>query len=282
MIRFMSYFERPMKFSCYCMIGGGCYTQVMKLAGALFFTAFLVTGCGQSEDATSAKSFNSSWTPQYNNIVEYWSMSNSLWTDASVFYATIGDNGSVNNASGTALKSTSGPVSFATHFTGNNGWISVPYKNNLNLSIFSLSLWVRMSGGGGDRSLLSSRSTATGAKGYTLSINNSDQVEVRLGQGSPNSWGATTGLPLLSNAWTHIVFTYDGSTIRLYQNGTLQGSSVSAYTQNISQPFYLGAGGTENSPAASDFFTGDIDEVAIWSGVLSASEVQTIYSRQTL
>lgn len=244
---------------------------------------FLLTlgSCGGSADPTTAKGFNSTWTPQYNNLVEYWGMSGSAFTDGSVFYADLGDNGTIKNTSGSGMNLVSGPVTFATHFNGNSAWVAVPYRHNANLGQFTLSLWARITGGSGQRVLVASASGPV-SKGYILSINGSGQPEVKLGQGSANSWGVATGHVILNNVWTHLVFTYDGTWIRLYQNGVLLGSSLSAYATNITQPLYIAAGGTESSPSAGDFFTGDIDEVALWSGVLTDSEVETIYQRQKL
>lgn len=242
----------------------------------------LLCRCG-GDDSTSSSSnskyFSSSWTPQYDSIVGYWGMSASFFGDGSVFLADLGEDGIIKNPNNTGLSSVSGPVSFAMHFDGVDDRVVIPYRNNHNLGFFSVSLWIQIPTSGVVRSPLSSRDGPV-AKGYALYVNSSGQPEIRVGRGTFNDWGIATGVALLNSTWTHIAFTYDGTYIRLYQNGALQASLLTAYMPNTSRPLYLGAGGTEEEPNALDFFLGNIDEVAIWGSVLSDSDVLTIYERQ--
>ncbi|MEQ9301611.1 MAG: LamG-like jellyroll fold domain-containing protein, partial [Cyclobacteriaceae bacterium] len=64
-----------------------------------------------------------------------------------------------------------------------------------------------------------------------------------------------------SNTWTHLAATYDGSTMRLYVNGVEDGVGVAVSTTfpTIVQPVTIGG------LTSSQFFTGSIDEIKIWS-----------------
>lgn len=208
-------------------------------------------------------------------------MSTSFFGDGSSFPANIGDSGVVKNPNNIGMYSVSGPVSFALHFDGVDDRIRIPYRNNYNLNLFSVSLWIQIPAPSIAMSAITSRDAPI-TKGYALYVNASGQPEIRIGRGSLNSWGVATGTVLLNNTWTHIVFTYDGTNVRLYQDGVLTASLLTAYMPNTTFPLYLGAGGTEGDPKALDFFLGNIDEVAIWSSVLSDSDVQAIYQTQKL
>jgi len=85
---------------------------------------------------------------------------------------------------------------------------------------------------------------------------------------------ARTSLPI--DTWTHIVATYDGSTIRLYKNGTLVDtrtqSSYSAGTHAVT------IGDDVSGDSIDDRWQGNIDEVKIWNRVLTDTEIQAIYN----
>lgn len=84
------------------------------------------------------------------------------------------------------------------------------------------------------------------------------------------------------NTWIHATLTYDGSTARLYVNGSLITSSFLGVTMNYAAPglFLIGAqynatGGTN----IAEFYTGRIAVVRLYSRTLSGSEVTAIYNQ---
>ena len=98
--------------------------------------------------------------------------------------------------------------------------------------------------------------------------------------------GATTitGTSVFSASnWYHIVFTYNGSQVRLYNNGNLDGSPVTK-TGNLNTNIKsLVVGSGWNGGTANAFpFDGLIDEVAIYNRSLSAQEIADHYMRGAL
>lgn len=78
------------------------------------------------------------------------------------------------------------------------------------------------------------------------------------------------------NAWNHFALTYDGSNLILYHNGVLAGSqSASGSITNSTVPFNIGY-----IPFSSSnfYFEGKVDDAAVWSTVLSASDVTELYN----
>ena len=81
--------------------------------------------------------------------------------------------------------------------------------------------------------------------------------------------------------WYHVVAVFDdvAHTGTFYVNGSQQGSTTSSLANNIgpegSQPFMIG----NHSAAGTDkLFDGLMDEVGIWSRVLTSTEVTSLYN----
>ncbi|RAK63499.1 LamG-like jellyroll fold domain-containing protein [Hymenobacter edaphi] len=73
--------------------------------------------------------------------------------------------------------------------------------------------------------------------------------------------------PLPTNTWVHVAYTWDGTTGRLYRNGTLIGSNTTPPApggQNLGIGYNVGDTG----------WNGYIDEVMIWNVARSASQLQ--------
>ncbi|MGA2322751.1 MAG: LamG domain-containing protein [Sedimentisphaerales bacterium] len=89
--------------------------------------------------------------------------------------------------------------------------------------------------------------------------------------GGWEDWGQNyTGL------WYHLAVTYDGNYLKKYVNGYLV-YAVGAPTSPLptaTSKLYIAAMGLPNEPNGSGYFSGDLDDVAIWAGsYLPASEI---------
>ena len=77
------------------------------------------------------------------------------------------------------------------------------------------------------------------------------------------------------NVWKHLVFTYNGSTMKIYVNGSLD--NTVNYSGSIgTNADYFGIG---KDPDRNYYFTGLIDEVRIYNRALSADEVMQHYQQ---
>lgn len=86
---------------------------------------------------------------------------------------------------------------------------------------------------------------------------------------------------LADSAWTHIVLTFDGATATWYFNGALSNEGPMVYGDGDgSREAVLAIGSTYYDGA--DAFNGIIDEVRMYSRVLSAEEVTALYAYNPL
>ena len=86
----------------------------------------------------------------------------------------------------------------------------------------------------------------------------------------------TKGITWKKGSWYHVVATYDGSQARLYIDGKLNNStSVSKKLRTSGYKVLLGA---DSEYGGSKYhWNGALDEVAVWSRALSASEAASLY-----
>lgn len=131
---------------------------------------------------------------------------------------------------------------------------------------FSLEAWVRPTTIDGTSRRIVSK--ALGAPhGYELFVNSGSGLQFQRIAGTTTTVSATAP-PL--NSWSHVVATYDGTTMRLYVNGSLSNSAASALSLlDNAAAFRVG-----NSALGTDGWAGDLDDVAVYSGVLSGPQVQ--------
>jgi hypothetical protein len=78
------------------------------------------------------------------------------------------------------------------------------------------------------------------------------------------------------NAWHHVACTYDGATIKLYMDGTLEATlAATGAVFNATQDFTIGKYSASNAYN----FWGSIDEVRVWNTARTASQINsTLYT----
>jgi len=179
-----------------------------------------------------------------------------------------------NGYSGTAKNGVttvaSGQVCRAGEFSsGSSQYVDLGSGFSPDSSNWTVSVWFKWDGSGGEN----------------IIYNKETLFEARVQSGylqyawQPHwSWDGGTSFPVTAGQWTHVVVTYDGSFQRVYKNGTLvyERGQSGAMGSN-SNKLLIGARG---STSPSNFFGGQIDEVLIYSEVLSDIQISDIYTNQ--
>jgi len=165
-------------------------------------------------------------------------------------------------------------VNRAVAFNGSSGRVSVPSSAGLQLtSRVSLEAWIKPT------SLPSSgvfRSVMTKAESYSLQFNG-PRLEFTIIQSGTRRRLQTPSGVIVAGGTYHVVGTFDGSTQRLYVNGT-QVASIALSGSATTNGNALMIGSWDGS---SEFFNGAIDEPAVYGAVLSAAQVAAHYRAGT-
>lgn len=151
-------------------------------------------------------------------------------------------------------------------FDGEANYVSIPYAATLNNSIFSVALFVMPLGNPDtDRVLVSSLdySVAGVTKGYQLSLNAQNQVIFTLGSGGSDYNTLASTVTIRANAWSSIVATYDGQTMKLVVNArNYYQYPTTAFAPNATEALYIAAG-LDIKEVVSGFFKGRIVQVMV-------------------
>ncbi len=179
-----------------------------------------------------------------------------------------GNHGTISGAARTSA----GKFGWALSFDGVDDWVTVNDSNSLDLTnSMTLMAWVyptdTMSGW---RAVVNKEQPGGFGAAYYLAANSDlNQPEVAV---YTASWNKLYGGPALSaNQWVHLAGTYDGTTLRLYVNGTQVSSQPQAGGIDVTNGV-LRIGGNSYW---GEFFKGLIDEIRVYNRALSATEILT-------
>ena len=190
----------------------------------------------------------------------------------------------ITPAANTVVSGQPGLLGNAAQFNGTSSYISIPYSSSLNTAAsasgMTLSAWVfptsTASGQvfqfGHDTGLQSGwginlTASATGASASVVTT-------------SPSTQSSSVSVNLIPGRWNLLTLVRNGTSLILYANG---GASTST---NLTIPAtairYENAsliGTACGTASCASYFSGLIDEVAIWSRPLALGEVQQLYQR---
>ena len=153
-----------------------------------------------------------------------------------------------------------------------SAYVSVPNAANLDFGgDFSVEAWAKPNVINGIGRAVVHKGAKTGGNSswqYRLSVTSANQWRGTVFVG--NSAITVTAPGSATTAWTHLVMTKAGTTLRLYVNGVQVASATVNGTVNTSTGI-LAIGRTGSS--STDYFDGAVDEVAVYPAALSASRV---------
>ena len=177
---------------------------------------------------------------------------------------------------GTGTFTSNTGTSFTADRNGNaNGAVNI---NNTGLSATlsglsygsvarTVSMWVKLNAMRVDYNYLYTYGTGTNGGYDGASITGTSAL------GFTPSHSAT--LTNVVSTWYQFVFTYDGTSSRIYQNGTLISTlALTKNTQNNANLFKLGL----TELGSGTFFNGAIDDLSIYNYALSNAEVSAVYN----
>ena len=238
-------------------------------------------------DLSEASSYE---TDRTSNLIGWWRMGDGTEAGSGTTVYDMSTNS--NNGTLTNIASPNGFVRnvpynyFSLSLDGTNDYMDCGGASDFSFnngsgtdSAFSISAWVKFDNT--DRARAVSKDNGLGSREYLFGTNNSHKVNMILGDGS-NNLDIRNNATINTSDWFHIVATYDGSKsisgLKVYVNAdasSLTDVSAGTYAGMPQSTGNLEIGRFAN---AHSFFNGLVDEVAVFSKELTASDVTNIYN----
>jgi hypothetical protein len=225
--------------------------------------------------ASSAFAQVPSYVPT-NGLVGWWPFNGNANDDSG-----NGNNGTVNGSSLTSDRF--GNANNAYNFNGSSNYIEVSSSSSISVSTnYSISVWLNAN--------IWSFNAPIDQHAVVSKIDNGDWYggyEIRTGGGGYIMHSGNIGSNFdigkgnySTNNWNNVTVTYDGNYVRSFINGILVDSIArSGAIQTSSIPLRFGRRG--GAGYYNNWFSGKIDDVAIWNRALSQQEITSLYNAQT-
>jgi concanavalin A-like lectin/glucanase superfamily protein/lamin tail-like protein/PA domain-containing protein/type IX secretion system substrate protein len=155
----------------------------------------------------------------------------------------------------------------ALEFTGNTGLKKVSLgtaiwdDNFVGQNKLTVEAWVKRSSTGSLHTIIGNY---LGSYPFLFRIDND---KITFFMNSTASVPGSTTIPV--GTWTHVAGTYDGTTIKVYVNGVLDGSGSYSSTFNATANELKIGGGL----STTEYFLGDIADVRLWNVVKTEAEI---------
>jgi hypothetical protein len=242
------------------------FTDV-QLSDAGTYSVILSNSVGTVISSNALLTVNLPCVPAPSGLVSWWP------AEGNAIDIVGGNNGTLINGAGFAP----GEVGQAFAFNGVNQFVQVSNAPSLNpTNELTLEQWVNVSAySASDAVILSGKDCLSCQAGYSLGMTNVVggwffRAQLGLTSGYLELAGAT---PVQLNTWHHVAMTFDGSALKLYVNGILDGSAVAT------GPLLPDAGAfvIGGQSSGSWDLNGRVDEVSLYGRALTAAEIQYIY-----
>ncbi len=170
-------------------------------------------------------------------------------------------------------------------FDGTNDYVSVPDDIAHKPASVTVEAWVYINSNtntnnSGAQYVIFKQNSRTGQfEGYCIYYDNSNNFVGIVGSSDGHQRSVSSSAVNIQE-WNHVALTANGTELKLYLNGILQGTDPGSYSLDYgTNPLYFGRTGYADWEG---YFNGRLDEVRIWSDIRTETEIrQNMYRELT-
>jgi hypothetical protein len=186
---------------------------------------------------------------------------------------TINDISSNNYDAAILLASTPKWTEGSYSFDGVNDYIPLPaaLTTKIGSNSFTISSWIKTPG---LASGMSQAGIISLSYGLNLVVDASGNLKLRLDDGTNLIGISTNGINLFDNNYHYVTASYGSNEVKLYIDGVLNTTSTKTFANRYTNS---GAIGYDSNNSSTYRYKGYIDEIKIYSRVLSEEEIKYQY-----
>jgi hypothetical protein len=148
----------------------------------------------------------------------------------------------------------------------------------LRIRTGSIGCWLRTAKRGAQQYAVSKMSTGAGQYGWAVQIASTNSALVEMSTDGSNSAFAVGVSDVADDRWHHVVGTHDGTQLRLYIDGVLEGvAAVPGLLFASSAPLNIGGRAADAGTASVSPSYGRVDEAFVSADVLTEDQVRGLY-----
>ena len=159
-----------------------------------------------------------------------------------------------------------------------NDNITVSNSAYLDIPAYTVSLWFNIHPGSTGFMDIFGKDGESSNRQMLMNVT-PDRARAHAGFSNGNFGYFDSQSTLSQGVWYHMVQTFDGTTLKMYLNGVDETGALSFVSGGVTgsnEPIRIGGGAPAGQPQF--YFNGEIDDIYVYNRVLSASEVQQLYS----
>ena len=183
------------------------------------------------------------------------------------------NHGTYNGNMGTVSDTASGGTR-AYSFDGSNDYIAGSSSGVVGLSAYSVALWyntantaIKVAFNAGDNNY---RRTCNIDNPRTNAVFNIGH------QTTSSNFFRATSSSATANTWQHLVYTFDGSTFRIYIDGLLDATHTSITASNVTEDRYR----VGSFIGGGYYYSGYLDDIRTFDRALTTSEITALASKR--
>lgn len=155
------------------------------------------------------------------------------------------------------------PAQGSAEFNGTSDYVQLP--DPFNHTNHTIAAWVYANDTSGNKFIFDNRDALY--DGVLLRASSTETIQYYINNGSGVATTST-----FADEWVFITATYDGTTAKIYANGSLEGSESISTTISVTSDALIGISNT----AVGNHFNGNLANVAIWNRALSSDEINSV------
>jgi len=199
-----------------------------------------------------------------------------------------GNNGTYRNGVSLNRIAACANTGNGVYFDGLDDFVEIPHSADYLLDEGTVTLWARIDALGAQEGLFSKDSNGLDTGGHlTIRVLPGGDVQVRLQSTTGDNY--VTSVPISATTWFHVAFSWGPDGMELSIDGGVPvtdpytgGLGVTSGGPGNFEPIALGAGTTQSGDLVvtptQDYFNGYLDDVRIYDGALSQSEIIALAS----